>query len=124
MAADVSKNGGAEVVVVIGAGAIGQAIARRIGVARTVLLADINENAAKNAAALLSGAGYTTRTAHVDVSSRQSVGALARTSAELGSVVHVVHTAGLSPAQASPEAIIAVDLVGAANVLDEFGRVI
>jgi nucleoside-diphosphate-sugar epimerase len=35
-----------------------------------------------------------------------------------------VHTAGLSPAQASPEAIIAVDLVGTANVLDEFTRVI
>jgi NAD(P)-dependent dehydrogenase (short-subunit alcohol dehydrogenase family) len=38
--------------------------------------------------------------------------------------MHVVHTAGLSPAQASPEAIIAVDLVGTAHVLDEFARVI
>ena len=36
----------------------------------------------------------------------------------------VVHTAGLSPAQASPEAIIAVDLVGVALVLEEFGQVI
>ena len=36
----------------------------------------------------------------------------------------MVHTAGLSPAQASPEAIIAVDLVGVAFVLEEFGRII
>jgi NAD(P)-dependent dehydrogenase (short-subunit alcohol dehydrogenase family) len=36
----------------------------------------------------------------------------------------VVHTAGLSPVQASAEAILAVDLVGVALVLEEFGRVI
>ena len=38
--------------------------------------------------------------------------------------VHVVHTAGLSPAEASPEAIIAVDLTDTAHVLEAFGRVI
>jgi hypothetical protein len=38
--------------------------------------------------------------------------------------VHVVYTAGLSPAQASTAAIIAVDLVGAAIVLEEISRVI
>lgn len=124
MSADVAKNASTEVVVVIGAGAMGQAIARRIGVAKTILLADINENAAKQAANLLSGVGYETRTLHVDVSSHESVKALATTAAERGRVVHVVHTAGLSPAQASPEAIIAVDLVGAAYVLEEFGCVI
>ena len=124
MSADADTNATTEVVVVIGAGAIGQAIARRIGVAKTILLADINEDAAKQAATLLSGVGYETRTLHVDVSLRESVKVLARTAAELGRVVHVVHTAGLSPAQASPQAIIAVDLVGAAYVLEEFGRVI
>jgi NAD(P)-dependent dehydrogenase (short-subunit alcohol dehydrogenase family) len=124
MRADGAKNTSREVVVVIGAGAIGQAIARRIGVAKMILLADINVDAAKQAATLLSGVGYETRTLHVDVSSRESVKLLASTAAELGNVVHVVHTAGLSPAQASPEAIIAVDLVGAAYVLEAFGRVI
>jgi len=52
------------------------------------------------------------------------VAGLAETASALGAVVHVVHTAGLSPAQASPEAIIAVDLVGVAFVLEEFGRII
>src|ERR687885_1605968 len=124
MSADADTNATTEVVVVIGAGAIGQAIGRRIGVAKTILLADINEDAAKKAATLLSGVGYETRTLQVDVSSHESVKALATTAAELGRVVHVVHTAGLSPAQASPEAIIAVDLIGTAYVLEEFGRVI
>ncbi len=36
----------------------------------------------------------------------------------------VVHTAGLSPQQASTEAVLAVDLLGVALSIDEFGRVI
>jgi NAD(P)-dependent dehydrogenase (short-subunit alcohol dehydrogenase family) len=114
----------AEVVVIIGAGAMGQAIARRISVGKTVLLADLNVAAAEAAATALTGAGYTTATATVDVSSGESVAALVATATELGDVVHVVHTAGLSPAQASPEAIIAVDLIGVAHTVEQFGRVI
>jgi NAD(P)-dependent dehydrogenase (short-subunit alcohol dehydrogenase family) len=112
-----------EVVVLIGAGSIGQAIVRRIAVGKIILLADLNEEAAaaKNG---LESAGFETRTAHVDVASHESVSALAATAAGLGPVVHVVHTAGLSPAQASPQAIIAVDLVGVAHILEEFGRII
>ncbi|GAA2852635.1 short-chain dehydrogenase [Actinoplanes cyaneus] len=113
-----------EVTVVIGAGSMGQAIARRIGVGQTILLADINEDNAKATATALTGAGYRTSTAKVDVSSQVSVRELADAAARLGAVTHVVHTAGLSPGQASPEAIIAVDLVGTAHVLDEFARVI
>ncbi len=113
-----------DVVVVIGAGAIGQAIARRVSTGKLVLLADINENAAKAAATTLGGIGYATQSTHVDVSSQESVKTLAAAAAELGPVAHLVHTAGLSPAQASPEAIIAVDLVGTAFVLEEFAGVI
>lgn len=113
-----------KLVVVIGAGSIGQAIARRIGVGKTILMADLNEDAALAAANTLQAAGFTTSTATVDVASHDSVRALADTAAALGDVVHVVHTAGLSPAQASPEAIIAVDLIGVAFVLEEFGRII
>ena len=49
---------------------------------------------------------------------------MAQAAEELGDVAQVVHTAGLSSVQASPEAILAVDLVGVALVLEEFGRVI
>jgi NAD(P)-dependent dehydrogenase (short-subunit alcohol dehydrogenase family) len=112
-----------EVVVVIGAGGIGQAIARRQGSGRSVLLADLNEETLGAAAAAMRAAGHGVDTQRVDVSSRESVRALA-SAAERGDVVQVVDTAGLSPVQASPRAILAVDLLGVALVLEEFGRVI
>jgi NAD(P)-dependent dehydrogenase (short-subunit alcohol dehydrogenase family) len=49
---------------------------------------------------------------------------LAKFSASLGRVTQVAHTAGLSPSQASAQAILAVDLLGTALVLQEFGEVI
>ena len=113
-----------EIAVVIGSGAIAQAIVRRIGIVKTILLADINDDAAKAAATALADVGFRTQSAHVDVSSGESVAALAAEADALGTVVNVVHTAGLSPAQATPEAIIAVDLVGTAYVLEQFGRII
>jgi NAD(P)-dependent dehydrogenase (short-subunit alcohol dehydrogenase family) len=121
---DATKSKGLEIVVVIGAGAMGQAIARRIGVEKLIVLADISEDNAVKAAARLSEVGFETRPLQVDVASSESVARLANTVSELGEVVHVVHTAGLSPSQASPQAIIAVDLVGTAYVLRAFGEVI
>jgi NAD(P)-dependent dehydrogenase (short-subunit alcohol dehydrogenase family) len=113
-----------DLIVVIGAGGIGQAIARRQGSGRSVLLADLNEQTLDVAATAMRGTGHTATTHRVDVSSRESVHALASAAAEQGNVFQVVHTAGLSPVQASPSAILAVDLLGVALVLEEFGRVI
>ena len=113
-----------DVVVIIGAGGIGQAIARRQGAGRQVLLADYNEQALTTAKDSLRGAGFEVSTHPVDVSKRESVHVLARAAAELGPVVNVVNTAGLSPVQASASAVLAVDLVGTALVLEEFGAVI
>ena len=42
----------------------------------------------------------------------------------LGEVTALIHAAGVSPSQASPEAILAVDLYGTALVLEAFGDVI
>ncbi len=112
------------VLVVIGAGGIGQAIARRQGAGKTLLLADVNEQTLASAAKDLQSAGYIVTTQRVDVSSRESVKALADAAADSGSVVQVVHTAGVSPNQAPAKTILAVDLLGTALVLEEFGRVI
>jgi NAD(P)-dependent dehydrogenase (short-subunit alcohol dehydrogenase family) len=112
------------VIVVIGVGGIGLAIARRQGAGMTVLLADVNEQALSDAAKALETTGYVVSTQPVDVSSRESVHALADRAAQLGAVMQVVHTAGLSPNMASPDRILAVDLLGTALVLEEFGRVI
>ncbi|WP_368961306.1 SDR family oxidoreductase [Parafrankia sp. FMc2] len=112
-----------DVVVIIGVGGMGRAIARRIGSGRKLLLADVSD-AALDVADVLRGEGQDVATQVVDVSSRESVAALADTAAGLGRVTQVAHTAGLSPTQASTEAILRVDLLGVALVLDEFARVI
>jgi hypothetical protein len=54
------------------------------------------------------------------VRERKAVHALAQAAADLGDVVAVVSTAGISPVQA----VLAVDLYGTALVLEEFGAVI
>ena len=114
----------AEVLVIVGLGGMGQAILHRSGAGRKVLLADFNEELLETVAATALGDGYDVVTQRVDVSSRDSVAGLAAAAAELGAVMQVVHTAGLSPAQAPVEAIWKVDLIGVALVLEEFEKVI
>jgi NAD(P)-dependent dehydrogenase (short-subunit alcohol dehydrogenase family) len=113
-----------EVTVVIGAGSIGQAIARRVSAGRKVLLADLRDDNAEAAARVLSDAGFDVSTARVDVSSRDSVHGLVQAALALGDVSRVIHAAGVSPSQASPATILKVDLYGTALVLEEFGNVI
>jgi NAD(P)-dependent dehydrogenase (short-subunit alcohol dehydrogenase family) len=91
------------VIVVIGAGQIGQAIPRRVGVGKHIVLADLREENAKAAAEVFENAGY-------EVS--------------VGDVTGLIHAAGVSPSQASPETILKVDLYGTALVLEEFGNII
>jgi NAD(P)-dependent dehydrogenase (short-subunit alcohol dehydrogenase family) len=113
-----------EVTVVIGAGSIGQAIARRVSAGKHVLLADLRQQTADAAAEVLGNAGFEVSIATVDVSSRESLHALIETATALGEVTGVIHAAGVSPSQASPAVILAVDLYGTAVVLEEFGKVI
>jgi NAD(P)-dependent dehydrogenase (short-subunit alcohol dehydrogenase family) len=113
-----------DVIVVIGAGSIGQAIARRVSAGKYVLLADLNQQNADAAAKVLNDAGFEVSTATVDVSSREAVHALVQSATALGDVTGVIHAAGVSPTQASPATILKVDLYGTALVLEEFGNVI
>ncbi len=112
------------VIVVIGAGSIGQAIARRVSAGKHGLLADLRQENSDAAAKVLSDAGFEVSTATVDVSSRKSVHALVETATAIGAITGVIHAAGVSPTQASPAAILKVDLYGTALVLEEFGNVI
>jgi NAD(P)-dependent dehydrogenase (short-subunit alcohol dehydrogenase family) len=112
------------VIVVIGAGQIGQAIARRVGVGKHVLLADMRMDNANAAAEVMGNAGYEVSVATVDVSSREAVHALVETATGLGDVTGLIHAAGVSPSQATPATILKVDLYGTALVLEEFGNVI
>lgn len=112
------------VAVLIGTGSIGVAVARRAAVGHTLLLADHNETQLAAVADQLQGEGYDVETRVCDVSDRDSVTALAQAAAALGDVVRVVHAAGVSPTQASPQRIVQVDLFGTAYVLDAFAAVI
>ncbi|MFZ1002516.1 MAG: SDR family oxidoreductase [Pseudolabrys sp.] len=113
-----------DVVVVIGPGQIGQAIARRVGVGKHVLLADMRPDNANAAAEILGNAGYDVSVATADASSRDTVHALVKRATDLGDVTGLIHAAGVSPTQASPGTILKVDLYGTALVLEEFGSVI
>ncbi len=113
-----------EVLVVIGPGQIGQAIARRVGVGKKILLADQRPENAQAAADVMSNAGYDVATATVDVASREAVHALVAQATGLGDITGLVHAAGVSPSQAAPATILRVDLYGTALVLEAFGAVI
>ena len=113
-----------EVIVLVGSGFIGQAIARRVGAGKQILLADLREENALAAADVLADAGFMVTTATVDVSSRADVDALVATAKELGPVTGLIQAAGVSPSQAPPEAILRVDLYGTALLLDRFGSLI
>ena len=113
-----------EVTVVIGPGSIGLAIARRVGVGKHVLVADLREEHAAAAAKVLSEAGFEVSATTVDVASRSSIQALVQMACGLGEVMGVIHAAGVSPTQATPEVILKVALYGTAVILEEFGNVI
>jgi NAD(P)-dependent dehydrogenase (short-subunit alcohol dehydrogenase family) len=113
-----------QVIVVIGAGSIGQAIARRVSYGKHVLLADLRQDTADAAAKVMTDAGFVVSTATVDVSSRESVEALVAKATAIGDVFGMIHAAGVSPSQAPPTMILHVDLYGTALLLEQFGKVI
>ena len=113
-----------DVLVVVGVGGMGQAIARRLGNGRAVLLGDVDEQSLARTADVLRAEGHDVTQQAVDVTDVGSVRALAKQADALGRVTHVAHTAGLSPAQASTEAVLRVDLLGVALVLEEFESVV
>lgn len=119
-----STTSSSSVNVVVGAGSIGQAIARRVSVGRHVVLADLREEHARAAAKILAEAGFDASTATVDISSRESVRALVTQAATRGPVSGLIHAAGVSPSQASPRTILEVDLYGTALLLEAFGAII
>ncbi|KIK85451.1 SDR family oxidoreductase [Pseudomonas sp. W15Feb9B] len=114
----------AQVVVVIGPGSIGQAIARRVSAGKHVVLADLKQENADAAARILFDAGFEVTATVVDIASRESVQALVQTATAIGEISGVILAAGVSPSQAPVATILRVDLYGTALVLEEFGNVI
>lgn len=113
-----------DVVVLVGAGSIGQAIARRVGAGKHVVLGDLKLTAAQSAAKIFDDAGFETSAVAVDISSRESILSLVEHAQTFGAVMNVICAAGVSPSQAPVSAILKVDLYGTAVLLEEFGKII
>ncbi|HFU4000167.1 TPA: SDR family oxidoreductase [Streptococcus suis] len=113
-----------EVVVLLGAGAIGLEIVKRVGTNKTLFLGDINQDNLSRAKEDLENAGFTVETSTVDGGDRASIQAFADQAKQLGEITYYIHTAGLSPNQASFADILRVDLVGTAIALDIFGKIV
>jgi NAD(P)-dependent dehydrogenase (short-subunit alcohol dehydrogenase family) len=109
-----------DVVVITGTGGMGLSISRRLGTGRHLVLADSSPDSMRSAASTLRNEGHFVTEVQTDVSNAAAVQQLADTAASLGQVRAIVHTAGVSPVQASTAQIVAVDVLGTAHVLDAF----
>ena len=112
------------VVVLVGSGSIGQAIVRRVGAGKHVVLADLKTEAAQSAAKTLEDAGFEASAVQADLSSRESILSLIEHARQYGDITNLVNAAGVSPSQAPVATILKMDLYGTSVLLEEFGKVI
>lgn len=113
-----------DVVILLGSGSIGQAIARRVGAGKHVVLADLKIENANAASKTLEDAGFETSTVAADLSSRESILNLIEHAQKFGAIKNLINAAGVSPSQAPVEKILQVDLYGTAVLIEEVGKVI
>ena len=113
-----------DVVVLIGAGSIGVACARRIAIGKHLIIGDINSKTAKKVEEDLYDASFETSSVQVDLASRESILNVVKEALKYGNIKNVINAAGVSPSQAPIKKILEVDLYGTAVLLEEFGKVI
>ena len=110
--------------ILMGAGQIGLAIARRMGADKKILVGDKKLANAEAIAKVMVEAGFDATPLEADLSSRQSILNLIAEAQKFGDITMLVNAAGVSPSQASIETILKVDLYGTAVLLEEVGKVI
>lgn len=113
-----------DVMILVGAGQIGMAIARRVGYGKKIVIGDKKIENANDIAKIMNDAGYDVYAMEMDLSSRESILNIIAKAKEYGDITMLVNAAGVSPSQASIETILKVDLYGTAVLLEEVGKVI
>ena len=113
-----------DVMLWLGAGQIGMAIARRVGFNRKIIVGDKNIKNANNIAKIMSEAGFDIEPMECDLSDRNSILNFIKKGQEYGEIATLINSAGVSPSQAPIEVILKVDLYGTAVLLEEVGKVI
>lgn len=112
------------VMLLVGAGQIGMAIARRMGYGMKIIIGDKSLKNAEEIAATMKDAGFDTLALEMDLSNRESIQNMIAVAMKYGNITMLVNAAGVSPCQASIETILKVDLYGTAVLLEEVGKVI
>jgi NAD(P)-dependent dehydrogenase (short-subunit alcohol dehydrogenase family) len=113
-----------DVMIWVGAGQIGMAIARRVGYGMKIVVGDKNLKNAQTTAKIMNDAGFDITPIETDLASRESILNLIAEGKKYGEIKMLVNSAGVSPSQASIETILKVDLYGTAVLLEEVGKVI
>ncbi|MCA2318053.1 SDR family oxidoreductase [Mycobacterium intracellulare] len=103
-----------------GAGGMGLATAKIVGRDHTVVLCDVRQDRLTTAAATLQELGINPTIVNCDVTDRRAVADLLGTATNLGSVVSVIHTAGVSPSMGPADYVMRTNAVGTVNVDEEF----
>lgn len=112
------------VMLLVGAGQIGMAIARRMGYGMKIIVGDKNLKHAQDIAELMNNAGFDVIPTETDLSCRASIQNSISLAQQYGDIFMLINAAGVSPSQASIEDILKVDLYGTAMLLEEVGKVI
>lgn len=99
---------GKNVMLWVGAGQIGMAIARRVGYEKKIIVGDKSLQNAQTAAAALNQVGFDAEPVEMN----------------LGDIEMLVNAAEVSPSQAPIETILQVDLYGTAVLLEDVGKII
>lgn len=113
-----------KVMILVGAGQIGMAIARRMGYSMKIIVGDKSMSSAESLCGTMNEAGFDTLPFETDIASRESIQSLIDEARKHGEISMLVNAAGVSPSQASIETILKVDLYGTAVLLEEAGKVI
>jgi NAD(P)-dependent dehydrogenase (short-subunit alcohol dehydrogenase family) len=106
-----------------GAGGMGVATAKVVGRDHAVVLCDVRQDRLTAAAATLEELGITPTVVNCDVTDRDAVAKLFDTANNLGTVVSVIHTAGVSPSMGPADYVMRTNALGTVNVNETFHAV-
>lgn len=103
-----------------GAGGMGLATAKIVGRDHTVVLCDVRQDRLAVAATTLQELGVAPTVVDCDVTDRRAVTDLLGTANNLGTVVSVIHTAGVSPSMGAADYVMRTNAIGTVHVNEEF----
>ncbi len=106
--------------VIVGAGGLGMAVARRLGLSHRLIVADRDADHVAGRCASLRSDGYDAVAVPCDVTRPADIERLAAEASARPTVRTLANVVGLSPAAQDFDAIMAVNLVGASAVADAF----